>query len=1096
MSLEEYLKAYENAQDYIARSEFQNRVAEEAADFLLEHVPQLADVTDRDTLVAGVSNCGLSSEQLDVIAQAPIDTQESAVKFSILLKSRRNLLGYFRIFHRFLRLQDITRAIQASQAEVYSVSDAIVELLAKQWVKEESWLIDIVTIAFGDTQESEHAYKALFGRVLAEFNYVPETYAHMVSRLQNTLKSNASVGSFNPAILSRLSDICRKTYLLVLQNQRVDEEHWLTLDKKLKPLGLRACHLPGDPSDTMLDYLKSEIYASNNVEWLAELCRNLKRSGGKTYSSLLQQALKDFQDKIDFSCFGDDHCRGIDDRQLIECIFDRCHVDGQKRLARNYEYTCSSKGDYSGLQWALVERYADLFAQQWFDYGCSNVPQEMMVWYWERVQQVKSKHKLLQTLSCNIAREIERKQDVTAYCLQYVAWYNESPQDYDSEKSFSVSFYEGVEDVSMALRLWPDLGPKIRTYITEQANHYFNELNSRASTCAPLLKYVAEHNLELAINHEDKHWGMLAYLTNASFTQLLDMLEPVEKSAAAVPHLARGLANVDCDRLQEQGFYTYPKKNIRDAAQWSLVYSLSPKAGEVIRVLLTNKKAKLDDARYSYLLDKLESLGSAVDELDPFSPDTAAEYCEAKLSATLRNKLSRLWGDHLTTLWGENPQILEYALCVLAMNTWGGVPRFTRQCFGLLSEARRRQMTTAIVEAWAQGKADKADFWVLDLLEVYADENTVPLLQKLVQQWHKQYRMRAAMVVKALGKIDTAFSLSACDEFYKKSKYADDVRTAAYEALTAAAQRRDIKLAELYDELVPTFGLEEGGLTLDVGPRTYIVTLKSTLDLSVVDQDSGRVYKNLPKTKADEDTDLRAAADSQFKLLKKNLKPAIKALHTRFTESFESGQSWRANRWKTLFLSHPILSLVGQGFVWQVQDQDQQYGFRISEDLSLIDWEDNEVVLNGGEVTLMHPAEVEADLLAKWKSHFDDYEISSFLDQFHRADLSDVDWDKKELTLFRKKPAEYGKLKRLMEKHNFTVYDGDGSWIASYRRYYLGAGWAVHIDMEECRVYMSFDEEAEIGDISFYHKKECVPVVNVPRRLVATVVKLMTEMCR
>jgi hypothetical protein len=54
----------------------------------------------------------------------------------------------------------------------------------------------------------------------------------------------------------------------------------------------------------------------------------------------------------------------------------------------------------------------------------------------------------------------------------------------------------------------------------------------------------------------------------------------------------------------------------------------------------------------------------------------------------------------------------------------------------------------------------------------------------------------------------------------------------------------------------------------------------------------------------------------------------VKGLSTRFNNAFEVGNEWEVERWQQLFLSHPILSLLGQGFVWAVTHDSKTQLFR------------------------------------------------------------------------------------------------------------------------------------------------------------------------
>ena len=70
--------------------------------------------------------------------------------------------------------------------------------------------------------------------------------------------------------------------------------------------------------------------------------------------------------------------------------------------------------------------------------------------------------------------------------------------------------------------------------------------------------------------------------------------------------------------------------------------------------------------------------------------------------------------------------------------------------------------------------------------------------------------------------------------------------------------------------------MTKDGLLLDVGPYNYIVTVAGDLSLRVRNSQTDKVTKSFPKIKKNEDPNLHASADSQFKFLRSNLKKVAK----------------------------------------------------------------------------------------------------------------------------------------------------------------------------------------------------------------------------
>ena len=339
--------------------------------------------------------------------------------------------------------------------------------------------------------------------------------------------------------------------------------------------------------------------------------------------------------------------------------------------------------------------------------------------------------------------------------------------------------------------------------------------------------------------------------------------------------------------------------------------------------------------------------------------------------------------------------------------------------------------------------------------------------------------------------MDTPYALSYVHEVYTRSIYSYALHEAAKKTLTAAAKRRQVSLLDLFDELTPSFELGPEGLVLDVGPYHYTVSVATDLSLRICNEQTAKTTKSLPKAKTNEDPAKRQAAESAFKFLRGNLKKVAKQQAKRLQEALICDRTWPVARWRTLFLEHPLLGILGQGFIWHHRNADHILGsFRISEDHSLIDAEDEEIKLaDSDSVGLWHPIAATDEEIAAWREHFQDYEISSLLDQLGQSRLrpTEAEMQSEAITRFQGVKVEQFIVKRFMESWNYSIHDQDGSHIFGYDRRFPLLQLTVVLETEGMDAYSFQGATVTLGQFEFYRGHERLPLEQVPPTLLAAV---------
>ena len=136
--------------------------------------------------------------------------------------------------------------------------------------------------------------------------------------------------------------------------------------------------------------------------------------------------------------------------------------------------------------------------------------------------------------------------------------------------------------------------------------------------------------------------------------------------------------------------------------------------------------------------------------------------------------------------------------------------------------------------------------WVLYAASIHGGERIIPVLYAQIQEWPKVSRgAMASEAVKALALNGSPTALLLVDQISRKFKFRQ-VKNAAAEALSCAAEQLGITRAELEDRIVPSLGFnEQMEQMFDYGTRHFQVLLTPSLELEVYDE-NGKRLKNLP----------------------------------------------------------------------------------------------------------------------------------------------------------------------------------------------------------------------------------------------------------
>ena len=489
--------------------------------------------------------------------------------------------------------------------------------------------------------------------------------------------------------------------------------------------------------------------------------------------------------------------------------------------------------------------------------------------------------------------------------------------------------------------------------------------------------------------------NVLPVLDTASLKAALPTLTPLiaGSSAKGLRAAMAGLAaHIPLASLVDAGWLNKPPKNLLLTCRDVLLAHPDPAVGPLLAQLLAG--GKLDAASASSVQQRLQQLGltgqgastSEESQADAASPASAAGGVDLEAQLASIKRLSAAIKPF------DTPELLalcaplsEHAARVLlhvSAIAEGGLPPLAGELLARIPADNRARLALALVQQWIASEGEPKQRWALRLLPGHADDRVVDALVSAVQAWNRPRLQRAAAAVEHLGEVDSLYALLRVQEISESRSLKDQVQRTARIALRAAAARRKMSVPELFDELTPDFGLGQG-LTVTVGPQSYRVELQGDLSLRVIN-DKNKASKTIPAVKDEALKPEWEAATAQLKTLATSLKTVVKQQAPRMLAALVSGKRWPLDRWQRLFVAHPLLRIVGRSLIWRAEDAPglARTSFRLAEDFSLVDVEDETVALPAGcSISLWHPATAQPGEREAWQAYMADYELEPLVDQ-------------------------------------------------------------------------------------------------------------------
>ncbi|MDE6625419.1 MAG: DUF4132 domain-containing protein [Lachnospiraceae bacterium] len=291
-----------------------------------------------------------------------------------------------------------------------------------------------------------------------------------------------------------------------------------------------------------------------------------------------------------------------------------------------------------------------------------------------------------------------------------------------------------------------------------------------------------------------------------------------------------------------------------------------------------------------------------------------------------------------------------------------------------------------LFDRWMELGAEAKKRWVLYAAAQHGSADIVVKLEHQIKEWPANSRGAiAAEAVQALALSPEPQALLIVDSIARKFKF-KQVRAAAGKALEYAAEQLGLTRAQLEDKIVPDLGFDEHmERHFDYGERQFTVTITPSLEIEVFDA-SGKKLKNLPAPGKKDDEEKAAAAYSEFKQMKKQMKTTVASQKMRLEAALSAERLWTAEAWQELFVKNPIMHQFAIGLIWGVYEEHRlTKSFRYMEDGSFNTEEEEEYEFpENASIGLVHPVELTAESIETWKEQLADYEITQPFEQLER----------------------------------------------------------------------------------------------------------------
>lgn len=384
------------------------------------------------------------------------------------------------------------------------------------------------------------------------------------------------------------------------------------------------------------------------------------------------------------------------------------------------------------------------------------------------------------------------------------------------------------------------------------------------------------------------------------------------------------------------------------------------------------------------------------------------------------------------------------------------------ECF---TKESMTEFAKSIFINWINSKMDTKTKWQLLIPIIHGDYELVCQIEKFIEKLAGNSRQKLAVyLLKAIGLNGTREAFVIIDKISRRTKV-KSLREAGSEAFEIAADQLGITKGELGDQLVGDMGFVDGYIPLDYGNRIMKLYVGKGMKFEI-ENENGKIYKSLPKGTKDDDEEKVEEAKGKFKILKKELRDMVKLQSSRLEDALGEWRIWKSEKWQALFLNNPIMNILGKSLLWGIYEEERLIKtFAFDTEIFDIDYEDWELKKDD-RIGIVHPLELEAEELRRWKEIFEESEIMMLFGQLDREILGARDKEVLEFTPIdfpRKSPSTF--INRLRKKGwNIGSVRDAGSFNEIYKEI---KGWNIGIEA-------TFTDDLFVGGYGYevYHSDD------------------------
>jgi hypothetical protein len=359
-----------------------------------------------------------------------------------------------------------------------------------------------------------------------------------------------------------------------------------------------------------------------------------------------------------------------------------------------------------------------------------------------------------------------------------------------------------------------------------------------------------------------------------------------------------------------------------------------------------------------------------------------------------------------------------------------------------------------LFELWQGEGTPSKDKWAFLSLGFLGGDATALKLTPLLRAWPGEGKHSlAASGLECLRAIGSDTALTQLNSIAQKVKF-KGLQIRAREFMEAIAVERGISRTELEDRIVPDLDLDErGSRVFDFGPRHFRFVLGTDLKPLVRDE-AGKAKPDPPKPGAKDDAEKAAAAVAAWKLLKKQIREAVKVQAVRLEQAMVTGRRWAVSDFERLLVRHPLQINLVSRLLWAGYDGDGKRlrTFRVTEEREYADVEDSACRLDAvATVGIVHPLHLGEEERSRWGEVFGDYEIIAPFPQLGRPihHLQPDEAKAKEITRLAGCRVPGLSVVGQLEKTGWQRGDVlDGGVFSDYHKHFPGANVTAVIDLE------------------------------------------------